>query len=102
MAISYEVNHERTERDGIPWLDEAGTQPRKSHDWAQKLPDGNTVWGRIMRAVRVGQGLTQVQVAERLGVTARTVHNWESGRVVPPKRKARIYWRQTTGANGAE
>lgn len=37
---------------------------------------------------RVAAGLTQVQLAERVGVTARTIQNWESQdprRVLLPK-----------------
>lgn len=94
MAVSYELNHDLTECDGVPWVDAVGAQPQTSHDWAHTLPDGNTVWGRVLRAVRIGTGTTQEQLANRLGVGVRTIHNWETGRTVPSKRKARIYWQQ--------
>lgn len=36
-----------------------------------------------MRAERVRLGLTQTELAERLGVTQMTVVRWESGETIP-------------------
>ena len=41
-----------------------------------------TVGARVNR-LRREQGLTQGQLAEQLGVTVRTIQNYESGRIVP-------------------
>ena len=39
--------------------------------------------GRLIRALRAGQGLTQLQLAQRLGVSDRAVSKWENGRGAP-------------------
>lgn len=44
------------------------------------MPDG----GDLLRAMRLRQGLSQGEVARRLGVTARTLRFWEKGEVRPP------------------
>ena len=36
-----------------------------------------------MKTARVNAGLTQQEVAERIGVSRKTVINWEQGRVAP-------------------
>lgn len=36
-----------------------------------------------MRELRIKAGLTQKEVAERLGVGTRTLNNWENGRHTP-------------------
>lgn len=36
-----------------------------------------------LRSLRVGAGLTQQQLAKKLGVTGVTVHRWEAGNVMP-------------------
>ena len=40
---------------------------------------------RIIRAWRQRHDYTQEGLAEALGVTAKTVRNWESGRTSPPQ-----------------
>ena len=39
-----------------------------------------------IKAARVNAGLSQVQVAEKLGVTQRTVSFWENGKSLPNAR----------------
>lgn len=39
--------------------------------------------GRFLKALRKGSGLTQEQLAERLGVTNRSVSRWETGSNLP-------------------
>ena len=39
--------------------------------------------GRFLRTLRTEQGLTQAQLAERLGVTNRSVSRWENGVNLP-------------------
>ena len=39
--------------------------------------------GRFLRALRSQRGLTQEQVAERLGVSNRSVSRWENGATMP-------------------
>ena len=36
-----------------------------------------------LAAARVNAGLTQTEVAEKMGVTANTVVNWEKGKATP-------------------
>ncbi len=36
-----------------------------------------------LAAARVNAGLTQAEVAEKMGVTANTVVNWEKGKATP-------------------
>lgn len=36
-----------------------------------------------IKAIRKGYGLTQEQFAALLGISVRTLHNWEQGRRVP-------------------
>lgn len=36
-----------------------------------------------LEAARVNAGLTQKEVAERMGVNRATIMNWESGKIVP-------------------
>lgn len=39
--------------------------------------------GRFIKALRTGKGLTQEQLAERFGVTRRSVSRWETGSNLP-------------------
>ncbi|MHC4788263.1 MAG: helix-turn-helix domain-containing protein [Planctomycetota bacterium] len=41
-----------------------------------------------IRAIREGAGMSQREVAEKLGVSANTVSNWETGRTVPRRASA--------------
>lgn len=36
-----------------------------------------------LAAARVNAGLTQAEIAERMGVSRATIINWETGKVVP-------------------
>lgn len=54
---------------GLPW----GTVERAKEDW----------FGRRLKEVREGSGLTQAQLAEFAGVSEQAVKNWESGRKFP-------------------
>ena len=36
-----------------------------------------------IKSIREGFGLTQVQFAALMGISVRTLHNWEQGRRVP-------------------
>lgn len=42
------------------------------------------------RTIRLRLGLTQIQMAERLGVSSGSVRNWEQGRFAPSPMAARI------------
>lgn len=46
--------------------------------------------GRDIREARQRAGLTQGQLAERIGVSMRTVGNWERGETPPTRYAARI------------
>lgn len=48
-----------------------------------EVPFGLTV-GDWLRAARLGAGLTQDRIGELIGVTDRTVANWEAERSGPP------------------
>lgn len=43
--------------------------------------------GLLIKEKRLGQGLTQAQLSERLGVSVGTIANWERGNVSKIKRK---------------
>jgi len=46
-------------------------------------------WALIVGELRAAHGLTQPQLAERLGVSERTVRYWEAGVKTPtPRRQA--------------
>lgn len=47
----------------------------------------NTVkdWGILVRTTRSELGLTQEQLASKLGVTFASVNRWENGRVTPSR-----------------
>ena len=49
----------------------------------------NRSFGPVLRAIRANLDLTQVQLAERLGVSFATVKRWEGGGVMP-QRAARL------------
>ena len=40
--------------------------------------------GQFLSELRRGQGLTQEQLGEELGVTNKTVSRWETGTYLPP------------------
>ena len=40
-------------------------------------------YGEFLRSMRKSIGLTQKQMAEKLGVFYTTVYRWESGRITP-------------------
>lgn len=42
-------------------------------------------WGVLIRATRTELGLTQEQLASKLGVTFASVNRWENGRVTPSR-----------------
>lgn len=46
--------------------------------------------GERIRQARRERGLTQAQLAEQLGITARSVQNYESGAIVPWRHISRI------------
>lgn len=50
----------------------------------------STELGRRIREARERAGLTQQQVAAEIGVSLRTVGNWERGETVPLNRFARL------------
>lgn len=37
-----------------------------------------------VKKIREKYGITQSQLADKLGITLRTVQNWENGKVIPP------------------
>lgn len=53
---------------------------------AERSSDLSTLGGRI-RAARQDLAMHQAELAERVGVTERTVRNWESGARLPRMRK---------------
>jgi transcriptional regulator with XRE-family HTH domain len=44
---------------------------------------------KTIRELREGQGWTQLELANKLGVTPATVYNWERGRYEPSASKLR-------------
>ena len=40
-----------------------------------------------LKAARVNAKLTQEEAAKRIGVAKKTIHNWETGKVVPTSDK---------------
>jgi transcriptional regulator with XRE-family HTH domain len=51
--------------------------------------------GKTLKHLRIAHGLTQLDVAERLGVTRVSVHQWENDNAMPRRRSledlARLY-----------
>lgn len=50
-----------------------------------------TTTGQQIRAARERAGLTQEQLASYVGVTLRTIGNWERGASVPRNRLAKVH-----------
>lgn len=49
-----------------------------------------------IKEIRAHLGVTQAELAKRLGVSERTVQNWESGTTIPERKQARIIaWSET-------
>ena len=42
----------------------------------------------VIKAVRSQLGLTQEELAEQIGVTVKTINNWENGRNRPAGKRA--------------
>lgn len=43
-----------------------------------------------IEAARINKGFTQAYVAEHMGVSARTIQNWEAGRTSPDVNQAKM------------
>ena len=43
-----------------------------------------------VREIREKAGLTQEELAERMGVSLRTIQNWEAGSVIPGTKKKNL------------
>jgi DNA-binding XRE family transcriptional regulator len=50
---------------------------------AKKSPKMKSAWSKKLRALRKKLSLTQVQMADRAGVNARTWISWENSQYVP-------------------
>ncbi|HEY6224514.1 MAG TPA: helix-turn-helix transcriptional regulator [Gemmatimonadales bacterium] len=59
------------------------------------------LWGRRIEEARKALGLTQVQLAEAVGVDQTTISQWERGRVVP-RDEMRIALANALGTTVAE
>lgn len=44
-----------------------------------------------IRAARVNCGMTQQNLADKMGVSRRTIHNWESGKKAPSKEHITVF-----------
>ena len=49
----------------------------------RKLP----IWSQQLKAFRRSAGLTQTELASKLGITKKTVAEWEQGRQEPSARR---------------
>ena len=55
--------------------------------------------GESIRAAREAENLSQAELAEKLGVSLRSVQGWESGRVPQPKHRRELAaWVQSVKA----
>jgi transcriptional regulator with XRE-family HTH domain len=54
-----------------------------------KRTQGNEL-GRRIKAARERQEWTQVELAQRVGVGAKTISNWETGATLPMNRMGRL------------
>lgn len=45
---------------------------------------------QLLRSLYVDEGLTQAQVAERLGVSLRSVHRWMSDHQIPTRDRRAV------------
>lgn len=46
-----------------------------------------------MRAARVNAGMTQEEVAKTMRISPMTVHNWETGKVIPKPAQFEMFAR---------
>lgn len=93
MAI-YRVDVIETLRAKTPVMREEALEDAPALPYDYRFPNGATVWGVILRAVRLHLGLTQQDLADRFGVSTRTIQGWESGANRPRPRRAAWCWKQ--------
>ena len=90
----YEIDAVATQRAGTPVMREVDREDAPALAYTDRLPNGLTVWGQAIRAVRLHLSRTQQEVADHLGVTTRTLVRWETGERVPRPGPAAWYWLQ--------
>ena len=56
-----------------------------------------SAFGEFLYALRKENGMTQAELAERLGVTNKAVSKWETGEAMPESNLLRTVGRQTQG-----
>ncbi len=62
------------------------SKPLNRLEFAPSYPQNSKTLGDYIRKWRMEQGISQVELAERLGVTGDTVINWEIRGMMPAKR----------------
>lgn len=54
-----------------------------------RVKEKDQPYGELLREARQRANLSQVELADKLGVAPRTVQYWEAGRIVPQPRHRR-------------
>lgn len=93
MAI-YRIDVIETFTAKTPVMREVGREDAPALPYDYRLPSGRTVWGKTIRVTRLRLGLTQQDLADRFGVSTRTIQSWESGANRPRPRRAAWCWKQ--------
>lgn len=53
------------------------------HNLIKNCKDGNTMFSKRIKYLRISKGLNQVQLAQKLNVRKQSISNWENGNIMP-------------------
>ena len=56
---------------------------RKPHNTIPTVPQASRVIGVLLREIRTQDGLTQKQVADKMGCLNHKISRWENGHIIP-------------------
>ncbi len=93
MAL-YRIDVIETFKAKTPVMREDAREDAPALPYDYRLPNRGTVWGETLRAIRFRLGLTQQDLADRFGVSTRTIQSWESGANRPRPRRAAWCWKE--------
>lgn len=78
--MTVNIEREKAKRKIIALLNKTVDNPMTNHPNRSKIKN----WPEYLKQFRASHGLTQVKLADLLGVAASLVEQWEMGRFTPP------------------